>query len=442
MKPAAAVPLVTLATTDYAGITRGRSMTRRRYEAAKGAVSCGWVPANMSLTPFDLIAEGNPWGSKGDLRLVADKTARFQTWPATSPSPLDLVMCDITELDGSAWTCCPRAFLKAALQDFTKATGSKCIAAFEQEFQICDTGWPAAPSFAVCALRRAGGFAPELMGALEQAGVEPELIVAEYGRDQYELTTGPAEGVVAADRAVVIREVVREMARDRGWRASFAPKTSVAGVGNGVHVHFSFVGPRGKPTAYDATQAGSLSALAQSFCAGVLRHLPALVALTAGSPISGLRLQPHNWSSSYTWLGEKEREATLRICPVVTLGNNDPGRQFNIEYRAADATACPHLVLGAIIRAGLAGVRDALPAAAIFDGDPQMLDENDRHRLGLRRLPQNLPEALEALASDAEVSGWFSKEALATYIGMKRMELKLCEGLEGDALCTRYAAIY
>ncbi|MGE3830287.1 MAG: glutamine synthetase [Parvibaculaceae bacterium] len=442
LKPAAPEPLVTLATVDYAGIMRGRSFARRSYDASRSSKTCGWVPANMSLTPFDVIADPNPWGSKGDLRLLPDDEACYRAWLPGAATPLDVVMSDIVELDGKPWTCCPRAFLKNALLDFKAATGSEIIASFEQEFQILDAGWPAAPSFALSALRRADPFGPELMAALEQAGLEPEVFIAEYGKDQFEITGAPAKGLVAADRAAFAREIVRELARLHGWRASFAPKTAVQGVGNGVHVHLSFLDARGRPTAHDSKQPGKLSARAASFCAGILRYMPALIAFTAPSPISGLRLKPHHWSSSYTWLGDRDREASLRICPVVTIGGKDAAKQFNIEYRAADATASPHLLLGVIIRAGLAGIRDKLAAPPIFSGDPETLSPEKRNSFGLHRLPDTLPDALTCLAKDREIQSWFSAAALETYTGMKQMELKLCAGLEGDALCARYAGIY
>ncbi len=441
IEPAAAEPLVSLATVDYAGLMRARSVTRKSFDTSGPVKTCGWVPANMSLTPFDEIADPNPWGSVGDLRLLADMSARFRAWPARAPSPLDIVMTDIVELDGEPWTCCPRAFLKAALADFKAETDCDFIATFEQEYQILDAGWHHAPAFSVSALRRADPFGPELIAVLEQAGIEPEVFIAEYGKDQFEITTAPASGLVAADRAAIVREIVRETARLHGWRASFAPKTAIEGVGNGVHIHFSFAGPDG-PAAYEATAPGNLSGLAGSFCAGILRHLPALTAFTAPSPISALRLVPHHWSASYTWLGARDREASLRICPVTTIGKRDPARHFNIEYRAADATASPHLTLAVILRAGLAGIRAGLATPPVFCGDPAGLSDAERSKLGLHRLPHSLPAALECLDRDEEVRGWFSEKAFATYTGMKRMELKLVEGLEGDALCARYAGIY
>ena len=434
-------PLVTFVTTDYAGITRGRSIAASSYVPGQKK-TVGWVPANMSLTPFDLIADPNPWGSSGDLRLLPDDNAHFRFGIEGSATPLDIIMSDIVELDGTPWVCCPRSFLKQALADLEKETGLSLLASFEHEFQLLDMTWPAAPAFALQAQRRADPFGPSLMGALRDAGVAPEVFIPEYGKDQFEITLAPSGALAAADHAVLLRETVRELCRNRGWHCSFAPKTAVDGVGNGVHVHFSFRDAKGAPATFDATQPGGVSAIAGSFVAGIIRHLPALTAFTAPSPISYLRLQPHHWSSSYTWFGDRDREASLRICPVNRVGNADAAKTFNIEYRPADATACPHLVLGVMVRAGLEGIRRKLPPPPLFSGDPALLEQGERDALGLKRLPQSLEEALGALLADETVTGWFAPVALETYVGMKRMEMKLAGEAVDDAMCRRYAEIY
>jgi glutamine synthetase len=94
------------------------------------------------------------------------------------------------------------------------------------------------------------------------------------------------------------------------------------------------------------------------------------------------------------------------------------------------------------VRAGLEGIRAKLATPPIFSGDPATLSESERKELGLRRLPTSLSEAFDALAADKIVSGWFSKPALDTYLGMKRMEMALAGKFEGDGLCERYAEIY
>ena len=133
------------------------------------------------------------------------------------------------------------------VEELKAATGLTLKASFEHEFQIYEAGFPPAQALSFEALRRTDPFASKLMAALAQAGVEPEVVIAEFGEDQFEVTCAPAETVAAADRAIVIREVTRELARVAGWRASFAPKTKLDGVGNGVHVHFSFRDANDRP---------------------------------------------------------------------------------------------------------------------------------------------------------------------------------------------------
>lgn len=439
--PANHEPLVTFVTTDYAGITRGRSIAAANYKPRQ-MKTVGWVPANMSLTPFDLIADPNPWGSAGDLRLLPDDNARFRFGIEGSATDLDVIMSDIVELDGAPWVCCPRSFLKAALADLEAEAGVRLAVSFEHEFQVLDAGWRGAPAFSLQALRRADPFGPALMASLRDAGADPEVFIAEYGRDQFEITMAPSDALLAADRAVLLRETVRELARNKGWRVSFAPKTAVNGVGNGVHVHFSMRNAKGLPLTHDPARPGGVSELAGQFVAGIVRHLPALVAFTAPSPVSYLRLQPHHWSSSYTWFGDRDRESSIRICPLNRIGKSDPAKAYNIEYRPADATACPHLALAVMVRAGIEGIRNKLPAPPIFAGDPASLSESERGQLGLKRLPANLREALETMQGDATVVSWFAPAALETYVGMKRMEMALAGDTLDDALCRRYAEIY
>ena len=436
--------LVSIVTTDLAAVTRGRPVTAARLEKT-GETGIGWVPANICLTAFNTIADPNPWGSSGDLRILPDLKARYRTSATGAVTPFDMVMGDIIELDGSPWSACTRTLLRDALAALKAETGFTLKATFEQEFKLQSAEANDAPplhAFSFEALRSADPFVPRLVAALEEAGVEPEMVLAEYGADQFEVTHAPTDPLTAADRAVAIREITREIARVMGRSASFAPKPALNEVGNGVHIHFSLVDASGKPATYDATKPGRLSTAAGAFCAGIVRHLPALTALTAPSVPSYYRLAPHNWSSSYTWLGDRDREATLRICPVVTKGGRDPAGQFNVEYRAADATANPYLAMAALVRAGLAGLREALPTPPIVDGDPTLMSESERESKGLHRLPESLPEALEALKADPLLSSWLPAKLLESILVMKQAEIGLMEGLSREAVCTAFGARY
>ncbi len=433
--------LATFVTTDIAGITRGRSFAASQIDdyLRKGV---GWVPANLALTPFDQIAENNPWGSSGDLRLMADPASKARVTCLPDVTPLHFYHSDITDLKGDPWECCVRSFLKRTLEDFEREAGLKVISAVEQEFQLLGVDWPDAPSFGLRAERRADPFGPLLMTALQEAGAEPEMFLPEYGKDQFEITCRPADALTAADRGATIRAITKEVAALFGWNASFAPKTSANGVGNGVHLHVSFTDLDGNPVTFDASRPGRLSKVAGSFAAGVIRHLPALTAFTAPSVLSYMRLVPHHWSAAYTCLGEKNREATLRICPTLDLPGSNPAKQFNMEYRAADACASPHLSLAVLLKAGLEGIRAGLEQPPLINSDPSDFSEADQKKLGIRRLPASLPEALETLAADEVVTGWFAKDFLDCYVAMKRKEIDLVDGLSPDELCARYAAVY
>src|SRR5690606_19084505 len=132
-------------------------------------------------------------------------------------------------------------------------------------------------------------------------------------------------------------------------------------VGNGVHIHLSLRDAEGKPVTWDPGAPDRLSDPAARFVAGILAHARALCAVTAAGVPSYLRLVPHRWSAAWTNLGAQDREACVRICPLFDTPGADPARQFNFEYRAADAIANPYLQLGVLIRAGLEGLRRDLP---------------------------------------------------------------------------------
>lgn len=432
--------LVTFLTTDLVGITRGRSFMPEalKEHLARGV---GWVPANMALTPFDVIAERNPWGSEGDLRLLPDPATRFRL-EGLGATPLHAYLADIAHLDGTPWECCPRTLLKRAVAMLDQEAGLVPLVAFEHEFQVIGASWPAAPAFSLAAQRRADPFGPRLMTLLQQAGVEPEMFLPEYGADQFEVTCRPAGALAAADRAVVLRAVVRELAARSGWHASFAPKTVPDGVGNGVHIHLSFRDRDGCPATYDPARPGGLSEAAGRFTAGVVGHLPGLLALTAPSPLSYLRLVPHRWSAAYACLGDRNREAAVRICPVVALPGSDPAKQANVEFRAADATANPHLALAAILFAGLEGLRAGLEQPPLVNADPSALSDAERERLGAHRLPADLPAALAAFRADSAVPGWMPATLRDCLVTVKEKELELVAGLSPGELCSRYAAVY
>jgi glutamine synthetase len=432
--------LIALVCCDLGAIVRGRALpTSELPDRLRSGI--GWVPANHSLTPLGSLAEESPFGSTGDLRLLPDIATRVRVGGDDGALPLELVLCDIVETDGQPWVCCPRRFLREALEQLREEFGLRVASSFEHEFQLLRDEPPALP-FSLEAYRRAEPFASRLMGALAEAGAEPERFFSEFAPHQYEVPVAAAEGMAGADRSVVLQEVAREIARRHELRASFVPLLDPAGAGNGVHIHITLLGADAEPVLYDEAQPAHVSALGMSFAAGILAHARALSALTAPSPVSGARLAPHHWSAGAVCLGERNREALLRIPPLVELGGLDPARQLRFEYRGADAAANPYMALGAILRAGLEGLRAELPAPPILDRDPAELEQQESARFGVGALPSSLEDALEALAQDDAVRGWMHPQLYEAYVGIKHAEIEFAAELELSEVCQRYAAIY
>jgi glutamine synthetase len=432
--------LVALVCCDLGAIARGRSLFASELPGALSA-GIGWVPANHALTPLGPVADPNPFGSTGDLRLLGDPVTQVRVEAGPGGEAMEFLLCDIVETDGRPWECCPRHFLRDALSELATELGGRLVASFEHEFQLLWDSSAALP-FSLEAQRRGEPFATRVMSALAQAGVEPERFFPEYAPHQFEIPVRAVEGMGGADRAVVLREVVREVARREGRRASFSPLLGPAQAGNGVHIHLSVIDEHGDPLFYDGTRPGCLSETGGCFAAGILAHAPALSALTAPSPVSAARLQPHRWSAGAVCLGERNRETLLRIPPLVEMAEADPARQLRLEYRGADAAANPYLALGALVRAGLDGVRSRLPTPEILDRDPAELEGAEAERFGVGALPASLEEAIQALAEDATARAWLGPLLHDAYASIKRAEIEAARDLEIEELCARYAAIY
>lgn len=364
------------------------------------------------MTTFGRIIADTPFTSIGDLRLLPDAASGVEM-PADGNHPaLKLYLGDLATLDGEPWRCCPRNFLKQTLDELHRVTGLRVLASFEHEFVLHNL--PTSPPFSLRRHRDAEPFGHDLMRLLTACGMEPETWLPEYGAQQFEITLAPSDGLVAADRAVLLRELVRDLALRRGLIASFAPLQDALGTGNGVHVHLSFVDEDGRPVLFDDSRPGSLSEVGAQFAAGLLRHAHAVMAWTSPSPVSFLRLTPDRWSAGGVFLGVANREALLRICPTTATSPVAAARQFNLEYRAADATANPWLTLAVLLRAGLAGISggEAYPSPVVWETTPPPSE--------LAAMPATLGEALNALESDTVAASWFEPDLLETHLGVKR----------------------
>ena len=432
--------VVYLAWSDYVGITRCRGIPATDV-AKRMDYGLGWAVAGQALTPFDDIAP-NPWGPMLEVRQtpVKETETRIDIWP-DAPA-FHFFLCDSKLPDGTSWDCCTRGFMLQALADFERETGLKFMASFEHEFLLTGGTLGEMTPFSIEAVRQVAPFIKDVTHALQQAEVGLETIEPEYGSRQFEISCAPAVGAMAGDRAVIAREAIREAARRQGFRASFTPKPAPHKVGNGAHVHFSFLDTEGNNAAYDPDGTGGASTVAQHFIAGVVRHMPALCALVAPSPVSYFRLGPHHWSCGYASFGIQNREAAVRICPSPERDPKKKGHAFNMELRAPDATASPYMVIGGLVRAGLEGIRAKLPLPAPVEKDPADLTAAERKQLGIVALPSTLAQALDTLEADPVARTWMPPVMHSSYVAVKRTEIAMFVGVDPNEICRRYHDTY
>ena len=170
---------------------------------------------------------------------------------------------------------------------------------------------------------------------------------------------------------------------------------------------------------YDPRGRYGVSALGYHFIAGVLDHLPALLALTCPSVNSYRRLQPHFWSSAYTAWGPDNREAAVRVPSTYP---SDRAGSTNAELKASDSSSNPYLALGGLLAAGLDGVTRGLEAGEPVLLDPGTIYERERQKRGIQRYPTTLDAALDCLERDAVLMSALGPTLARAYLAVKRSE--------------------
>lgn len=428
------VPLTFVATSDLCAITKGRSLPSDQLDPSG---STGWVPANLGIGASGHIADQIPFGSTGDLRLRPDPSTEKLITGVPGRPDTTIMLADIVTTDGQPWPCCPRTFLREAVATLEEEFGLRTGVSFEHEFMALDVTEEHHP-FSWRNFRAIEPIGSQLVTAMEKSGLGPETWLAEYGRHQYEITVTRSDPVTAADRAILTRDIVRDVFSAAGHRTTFSPMVSPGESGNGVHVHFGLLDADGQNAMFDESRPARLSELGGRFAAGILKHAGALSAIFAPLSVSYLRLRPHQWSSAGVFLGLHNREALLRLCPTIEIGGKDPAPQLHLEFRAGDIGANPWLLLGSLLHAGMEGLRRGLDPADVEVGEVAP-DDPDRT---MPELPRSLGEALDLFEQDETVTGWFAPELVATYLRMKRVELAEVERLSEVEQCEWYARAY
>jgi glutamine synthetase len=402
---------------DHGGIVRGKAAATSRL-AERIMSGIGHTRAMMAMSMMDELAPVEGMGPVGEIRIKPD-ISTFVTLPYAPGAAA--MLADQVNPDGSPWDGCARTFLKEAVAELS-GSGYELQASFEPEFSLgrhegaSFTPVDESLCYSATGFHLAHDYTVDLVDALLRQGLEVEHYYPELGHGQQEVSIRHATALRAADNHVLLRETVRAVAIKHGLWATFAPKPLPMQAGNGTHLHASLWADGANAFADPSGRYG-MSSLGYRFLAGVLAHLPALVALTCGSVNSYRRLAPSSWAGAYACYGPDNREAAVRICsPIGTLGS------VNLELKPIDSSGNPYLALGAFIYAGLDGIRRSLSPGEPLLTDPAVLSSSERERLCVARLPSSLSSALDALSADSYLMSALGPLRSAAYLAVKRSE--------------------
>ena len=259
----------------------------------------------------------------------------------------------------------------------------------------------------------------EMSLVMESVGIEVE-------RQHHEVATaGQAEIdmkfdtlVAMADKLMMYKYIVKNVAYRHGKVATFMPKPIYGDNGSGMHVHQS-LWKRGEPLFFDDCGYAMLSDMARYYIGGLLRHAPAILAFAAPTTNSYKRLVPGFEAPVNLVFSARNRSAAIRI----PMYSQNP-KSKRVEFRPPDASSNPYLAFSAMLMAGLDGIDKRLDPSANGMGpiDKNIYDLSESEYAEIRSVPGSLGEALNALDRDRTFltqSGVFTDDLIDGYISYK-----------------------
>ncbi len=248
---------------------------------------------------------------------------------------------------------------------------------------------------------------------LENLGIEVEAQhheVASGGQCEIDMKFKPL--LTAADQLLMFKYVVKNTAKQNGKTVTYMPKPIFGDNGSGMHVHTS-LWLKGKPLFAGGGYAG-LSEMALYFIGGLLRHAPALLAITNPTTNSYKRLVPGYEAPVNLAYSSNNRSASIRI----PFGNSPKAKR--VEFRCPDPAANPYLAFSAILMAGLDGIQNRIDPGEPLDKD--IYDMSPEELKDVPSTPESLGHALKALAADHEFllkGDVFTEDVINTWIKYK-----------------------
>lgn len=258
----------------------------------------------------------------------------------------------------------------------------------------------------------------DMTAQLEEVGVHVEVQHHEVGTaGQGEIDMKYDSILNIADKMQMYKYVIKNVAAEAGFTASFMPKPLFEVNGSGMHVHQS-LWKEGVNLFHEEGAYASLSQLALHYIAGIIEHGPALCALTNPTTNSYRRLTPGYEAPINLVYSQRNRSACIRI-PLV----RNTATATRVEYRTPDPTANPYLAYSALVMAGIDGIKRGLNPGDPSDFD--LFNASDEVLRTIKTVPSTLEGALDALEADHDFlleGDVFTRDVIDTWIAEKRSD--------------------
>jgi glutamine synthetase len=357
--------------------------------------ACDYLLANdIDMEPVPGYAAASWDKGYGDFVMRPDMdTLRRLPWLEGTA----LVLADVLDHHHKPVPHSPRAILQKQLARLKKEK-MRAFFASELEFYLFDETYESAAGKRYAGLKTAGNYIEDyhvlqttkeegvmraIRNGLQGAGIPVENSKGEWGPGQEEINVRYADALEMADRHVILKNGVKEIAWGQGKAVTFMAKWNYGLAGSSSHIHASLWDTAGKtPLFHDRRGDYGMSALMKSFVAGQLKYASDITYFLAPYINSYKRFQVGTFAPTKAVWSRDNRTAGFRLCGEET-------KAIRIECRIGGADLNPYLAFAGLIAAGLAGVHEKLKLGAPHSGDAYHAGE-------LPEVPKTLREAAYA----------------------------------------------
>jgi glutamine synthetase len=430
------IDTVVAAFTDMQGRLIGKRATGRFFlEAARHEWhACDYLlTVDMEMEPVPGFKAASWDKGYGDFVVRPDMaTLRRVPWLQGTA----LVLGDVVDHDGNDLPHSPRAILRRQLAR-VDAMGMGAKMASELEFYVFDDSYAGAREKHYRELKTAGWYIEDyhvlettkreplmraIRNGMDAAGIPVQESKGEWGPGQEELNLVYAEALEMADRHVIYKNGVKEIAYLQGKAVTFMAKWRPDLAGNSCHVHCSLWDKEGRPAFVDG-RGGGESDLFRSFLAGLLDVGPEMTLFLAPHVNSYKRFQAGSFAPTNMVWSRDNRTAGFRV-----LGH---GHSTRVECRVPGADVNPYLAYAAMLAAGLSGVERGLGLPPAFSGDAYKSGE-------VVSVPRTLREAVERFERSETLRAAFGDDVVDHYVHAGRWEQQAYEKAVTDWELVRY----